>query len=516
MLVRSSQWLYRLGGYDESELASSSVNMALIGEEGQEEIWQTSASMPEGLSHSASFAAGNFIYVLGGRNDEGPVDTIYYTYLHPDGTLGFGADNHWESNIRHLPEGRSSAACLLHDGWIFLIGGATASGTTSSGATDSIIRARIYQDGQIGQWYPSIETLPEALWGAGVAELNGRLYIAGGANLQGSKTDMVSFALGSYGALSDRRIEADLPLALQKPIFLADRDNLILAGGFTGESWSTKVYLYNEGIWTETLHESKAEGPWFGQAGGSFFYQRSADAQIPGVGRLETLYLAPERPTVLPGSGLVPAGSPLLVRKEPGATIRYRTDGGEPSAQDTPLPETLFRISLDNLPSMKISLAAFNPDGSVSPTTSLEYRLRSGSLFVVTEKTLPIHDSGYSILDFHTLQSASTSGAMPTPVSSLWYRIRISQAGEYRLSWADIDQSPSYSARIMLSVYEADLHTEVPDQNDLPALERRSGTNSPLQFFLGVGDYYMQLNDVDGQEGGVFGLSLSKMTSPGI
>ena len=453
MLVQSGYWLYRLGGWDDSVLSSPAVSKALVGEEGQAEGWQESASLPAGLRHGAAFSAGNFVYVLGGSDDNGPVDTVYYTAVHADGSLGFGADDHWEANIRPLPEGRSSAAWVVYDGWIFLIGGMTALGTTSAGETDSIIRARIYQDGQVGQWYTSAETLPEALWGASAAEMGGRLYVAGGANSQGAGTPgvmagMVSFALGAYGALSDRRIEADLPIALQKPILLADRDDLILAGGFSGESWSSKVYRCHDGVWTDTGHESMAEGPFFGQTGGSLLYQRSLGTDATGIGRLDGLDLAPEAPTLLPGSGMVPGGSPVLVGKVPGSTIRYRTDGMAPSAGDPSWQGTLetpFRITSTGLPSMELSLAAFGSDGSVSPFTRREYRLRQGSLFIVTEGTIPLHDAGYSSLDGYVMQVAGADG-----------------------------------------------------------------TAAPLRFFLGAGDYYIRISDIDDLKGRSFGLSLLK------
>jgi hypothetical protein len=176
--------------------------MAAVGEAGSIGIWQDTASLPVGLRDGVVFSAGNFVYVLGGRNDGGPVSTIYYTYIDPDGSLGFGADKHWESNVVPLPEARSSAAWALHDGWIFLIGGKTA-----SGATNTIIRARIYQDGQIGQWYRSPATLPSARWGSSSAIEGERLYIAGGADEHGLTAKMLSFAFGEYGALADRRLE---------------------------------------------------------------------------------------------------------------------------------------------------------------------------------------------------------------------------------------------------------------------------------------------------------------------
>jgi hypothetical protein len=62
----------------------------------------------------------------------------------------------------------------------------------------------------------------------------------------------------------------------------------------------------------------------------------------------------------------------------------------------------------------------------------------------------------------------------------------------------------------MLSVFEADIHTVVPDRNEIPAQDKRSGTDSPLLLSLGAGDYYILISDLDGMKGGCFGLTLSK------
>ena len=168
MLLRHGSWLYRAGGVDEANSTSPSVKYASLGEGGILGAWQRTAPLPKGIRHGAAFAAGNLVYVIGGQSDSGISPDIFYTFINPDGELGYGTDRHWERNARALPEPRTGAAWALHDGWIFLIGGKTSAGTT-----DSIIRARIWQDGQIGQWYGSRQTLTGARWGAATAMRGG-------------------------------------------------------------------------------------------------------------------------------------------------------------------------------------------------------------------------------------------------------------------------------------------------------------------------------------------------------
>lgn len=502
MLLRHKAWLYRIGGLDGSGEPSAVITLSTIDEDGKMGELIDTATLPVGIRNGVVLAAGNLMYVIGGRNEEGLVSTIYFTLIHADGTLGFGSDEHWESNPRPLPEGRASAAWVLRDGWIYVIGG-----LTPSGPTNSIIRARIYQDGQIGHWYDSRETLPAALWGATSTVLGDRLYIAGGVDSHSLSTGMLSFAFGSYGALSDRRIEPDLPTALQKAILLADGDDLILIGGYGDAGWSSDIYQYHDRMWSNTSVGVQAEGPYYGRSGGMIYYLSHQIEECSGVGKLEGLSLAPDVPTLLPGSGTVPVRSPILVASEPGTTIRYRTDGENPTASDEIWPSTLMRVTSETLPTLELSLAAFAPDGTRSPVIHRAYRIRANGLFIMIEGTLPIHGSDYTDLDHYILQA---SGEEDTATSTLWYRMRIDTAGNYRLSWADADENPLYSARVALSVYEADLYTEVPDLNGVPVYDRREGLASPLQLLLGRGDYFMHIRDIDGQEGSDFGLSLMR------
>jgi len=503
MLMRHGSWLYRVGGSTDPSSSSASVRMAGVDESGASAAWLETASLPMGIRYGAAFSAGNLAYVIGGRNGGEPVSTIYYSGIDSDGSIGFGTDDHWETNARPLPEPRAAAAWVLNDGWIYLLGGMTPSGTT-----DSIIRARIYQDGQVGQWYESAQTLPSARWGAAAVAMGGRLYVAGGADAHGLASELASFAMGEYGTLSDRRIEADLPEALQEAFLLCDGEDLILAGGYGDGKWSEKVYRYHEGMWTDTLCTVIADASFFGSAGGDLLYLPRSNVEDAGTARLHGLYLAPAAPIVVPGSGMVPNNSLIHVDGEPGVTLRYREDGGAPLVTDPVWPEASIKISPALLPSMELSIAAFAADGTVSPAARPASRVRAGGLFVVIEDTLPIHDVGYSALDYRVMQTRGSAGAAPTAASSLWYRVRIDAAGNYRLSWADSDEDAAFSARLMLSVYETDLCTEALDVTEIPALERRGEQSNPLHLALNPGEYFIFLHDIDDWAGGDFGLSL--------
>jgi hypothetical protein len=505
MLLRHDSWLYCIGGLDDSGSISASSEMATVDGNGAISGWQSTSSLPVGIHHGAAFAAGSLAYVIGGMTDSGLSSAIYYTLVTADGKLGFGTDDHWETNLRPLPEARAYAAWVLSDGWIFLIGG-----ETPSGATKSIIRARIYQDGQVGQWYESSQSLPEARWGSAATVMGERLYIAGGANAHGMTSEVVSFALGEYGALSDRRIEPSLPLALQEAVLLADRDDLLLAGGSGSNGWSKKVYRNHGGIWAETSLTANVEGPYSGHAGASLYCLSSPDINGSEVARIEGLSVAPEAPVVVSGSGMVPNNSLIDIDGGPGLTVRYRKDSGTPTIADAAWPAASIKISSSTLPSMELSLAAFSSDGTVSPVVHRTYAVRAGGFFVMVEGTLQIHDSAYTGLDYRVMQESGSEGTAPTAASSLWYRMIIDTAGNYRLAWADADEDTAYSARLMVSVYEVDLYTEVPDLSEIPSRDRRGGLAAPLHLALNPGDYYVYIRDTDGREGRDFGLSLVK------
>ena len=207
MTLRYGSSSYRIGGEDEEGIPSAVVEMATLGQDGSIGAWIPAGTLPSGRSHGAIVAAGNMIYILGGIGPEGVAEEIFYTEIHSDGSLGFGADKHWEKNIRPLPWPIYSATAIFNDGRIILSGGVSTDGNKSQ----AILHARIYQDGQVGQWYVSPETYPGRSLGLLAALRENRLYLAEPEHEEPGLYSMaVSWKIGGYGYLEDFRIEANL------------------------------------------------------------------------------------------------------------------------------------------------------------------------------------------------------------------------------------------------------------------------------------------------------------------
>ncbi|NQT61223.1 MAG: hypothetical protein HQ557_19830, partial [Bacteroidetes bacterium] len=104
MLVQHGKYLYRIGGFGSDGNVQNTVYMAAttINPDGEIAIspWAAALPLPEGRAFGAAFSIGQYLYVIGGENNDGPVDTLYIAKIDPlDGTLGFhhiyGGADYW-------------------------------------------------------------------------------------------------------------------------------------------------------------------------------------------------------------------------------------------------------------------------------------------------------------------------------------------------------------------------------------------------------------------------------------
>jgi hypothetical protein len=508
MLLRHGAYLYRVGGKNNAGAISPTILMAKINLDNAGQAlplqWQQTAPLPEGRAYAAVFAAGNLLYVLGGEGDNGTItSTVYYTRINPDdGTLGFGDTKFWEKNSIALPEQLSHAAWELYDGRIFLVGG-----KTPQGAVDSIIHARLYQDGQIGQWYTSPQKLPSARYGAASTIHNDSLVVAGGADASGTVlNDLVSYPVGAYGLLETPQI-ASLPRALYAPILLADKDTLLIAGGYDDQfKGSEASYRYSGGSWTEEEFVLKAEGPSSGRGAGSLWYvQQARRMSLPVIMQVSGINLAPDRPIIVPGSGLVPASSPVRAKAEPGTTLYFHA-GTETSESWEPL-DTLSSLSS----SVSYTFGSFSPSfpsAAASPPVKRSYRTRSTGFLVSVSGVLEPKEPGSGLDTINFRDNVYDETAMP--LSSAWCRLAVTSHEELQLSFADAD-APSggttYTGKARITLFEIDLYTEALDMNGLPVLGYTSDVEQPIRLDLQPGNYYLLIEDSDGLSGRTIGLA---------
>lgn len=151
-------YLFVLGGLDETGEPTSEVWSARVGLDGALDPWQSTTSLPEDLRAPSAIVFAGWIYVVGGANASGmAVNDTWRAPVHEDGTLGA-----WAS-MAALPENASHAALVGFGPFLYSLGGETA-GTTpdrasQTGSETSQVRvARVdlrTRDLSIAGWTPT-------------------------------------------------------------------------------------------------------------------------------------------------------------------------------------------------------------------------------------------------------------------------------------------------------------------------------------------------------------------------
>ena len=85
-LASWGQYLYLVGGYDASGQPSSAVWRSSVLNPNQ---WTKEAALPSGVLSPTVVAANQQLYVLGGQTSAGTSAAIWFTYINPDGHLGY-------------------------------------------------------------------------------------------------------------------------------------------------------------------------------------------------------------------------------------------------------------------------------------------------------------------------------------------------------------------------------------------------------------------------------------------
>jgi hypothetical protein len=439
--------------------------------------WADDSPLPEGRAYAAAFAAGAFVYVAGGVGPRGASGSVFFAYADPeDGGLGYGSGR-WETNPASLPSPRSRAACASFDGRVFLAGGVGSDG----GPLDTLIHARFYQDGQVGCWYASPETLPKAAYGASAALLAGSpatLVVAGGFGSEGPVATASAFAVGEWGSLGPRSPLASLPESGLSILFERGSDLCaVLSSGEGGGAYR----LAGDGIpWSEELAglPPLAESGSARAAGRLYYLAKSepggGDAELFETDRLR---VEPSAPEVMPSSGLVPALSVIRARAEPGTVIRYAFDRTAMpktvTSSDSILPDDL-KIQEDGF----FAFRAFDAsDPGASPVTGRSYRAVSRGFFLHV-----------------TMIEAGAEGGGSVEASPGWYELVLSEPSSLRIGFADGDIGSAPGAgEVALSVFESDLFTPIIDLEGRAALDM-TGMGDYRRYALQSGTYFLRLD----------------------
>jgi hypothetical protein len=284
-----------------------------------------------------------------------------------------------------------------------------------------------------------------------------------------------------------------LPASIYSPLLISDDEYLILAGGFdkTGSPTSTVYKKTSSGIWNATKHAISAVGPSFARTAGSLWYLKQESAnQFPEVAWLKDLNLAPERIQISPGTGFIPAGSPIRLGVEPGVIILSSTDGTNFSAWKA------TSVSNDST----WHFIAYDKAGRSSPVTISKYMIGNGG--VPTSGTLAIKNPGESLDTIYLCDSMTNP--LSKAYSTIWCFLNIYDSKNLSLHFGG---GSIPEGRAGISLFEYDTYTEVLDCAGSPILDRTT-TNStlPQKMTLNPGRYFLRIQDLDGISGRSLGL----------
>ncbi len=106
--------------------------------------WNETTALNEPKAGVGVVVADGYIYMIGGANNEGFLRTTEYAKIQKDGSLG-----PWKFGPL-LTEERGHAEAVVHNGYIYIAGG--ANGPNGGNLLSSVERTRIQPDGSMAPW----------------------------------------------------------------------------------------------------------------------------------------------------------------------------------------------------------------------------------------------------------------------------------------------------------------------------------------------------------------------------
>ncbi len=486
-LASWGQYLYLVGGYDASGQPSSAVWRSSVLNPNQ---WTKEAALPSGVLSPTVVAANQQLYVLGGQTSAGTSTTIWFTYINPDGHLGYSSSV-WQTNLRPLPVPLAGAAPFIVNGRLFLSGGSTA-----SGPTNQVWNAQLWKDGELGEWYAA----PKLPWAdasvtATVQNGNpGSVWVAG-ANQFAQATFGLTTLPWSWSASAT-------PQSLTAPL-LADTPAGLLLAGVSAAGYS--MAWLNSGAGWQYQRLSALQGPDAVVLDNSLW---TVSSTVPPLVTQTVLTARADPPLIAPPSGNLPANTPIRVTAFPGDQVTWTSApwGTQPPDPTPTSSDTLWSSSTPAFPKVSapvtFAFRAFRSGAQPSRIVYASYTPLTNGLFALISGALT--PGGLTLSPYTLTQPLSTG---PYAVNQADYSLLVSQPETLTVAWADKNNSSTYTAPVSLSLMESDLMTSVqlPDGSSFAS---RTDASRSLTVTLQPGTYYLVVSSTDGSTGGSFGLAV--------
>jgi hypothetical protein len=167
----NNNYVYVIGGLN-GENVLNTVYYAKLNNDGSVGSWNTS-TFPKSLYSATSIVNNNYVYVIGGTDNINVFNTVYYAKLNNDGSVGS-----WNTPIYNFPISLYGATSIVNNNYIYVIGG-----TNNNTTLNTVYYAPMYADGSIGALsVSSISYFPFLSYYHTSVVNNNYIYIIGGYN----------------------------------------------------------------------------------------------------------------------------------------------------------------------------------------------------------------------------------------------------------------------------------------------------------------------------------------------
>ncbi len=155
---------------------SDSAYYATLNVNGTTNAWNTMADLPDTVALSAYATSDDYMYVIGGHDGTAPQSAVYYG---KDTGSGIAT---WTTSSKPLPEALYGARAAAANGFIYVFGGRNA-----SGPVNTVYYAEVAADGSTTDWQ-TLGALPGAVYAPAVTynSTAGRMYVVGGESASGA------------------------------------------------------------------------------------------------------------------------------------------------------------------------------------------------------------------------------------------------------------------------------------------------------------------------------------------
>ena len=270
-VVTWRDWAYLVGGSSNGTNAVNTVYRATQQTNGISG-WSGLNAMPVALKDMAVVATQTRLIVMGGRNDNGVSDKIYYAPFNNDGSIGA-----WTESTVSLPNPTYGLRAVLAMGNIYLLGGTAVIDSVET-VTNNTYFLKVNADGDIAS-IAEATSLPEARFGHAVVFYDSKIYVTGGCNSNATAKNTVwSSTISTSGTLGEWTVRTEMPEALYDHTSVFANGVLTVLGGHNGNIASDVFYYTSLDAtaltWTQSdifLPERKTQGASFAFGNKIFF-----------------------------------------------------------------------------------------------------------------------------------------------------------------------------------------------------------------------------------------------------